>query len=570
MSFICRFIATALGLALIAALVAAYSQHSMHNAAFAAGQPQAITPVLAALAGMCAAAILLVPVLYFIRRDFSTPLRTIIDFTRQVAAGNGRVRIEGKFPGDFAALNQSLERMVALRNEHIRQIEQAGAAADENMRSAETALAEARTSARRDAARRKGLVAAGRDLEKVAGAVKQAADALAFNAHETASGMSTQMEHVSATMQAMEEMALATSEVARSAAETSNLADEVGHKARDGSNIVNRSVEAIGNVGRMSQALKQTMGDLGTRAESIGAVMSVITEIADQTNLLALNAAIEAARAGDAGRGFAVVADEVRKLAEKTMQATSEVESAVRSIQGGIHTGIDSMEQAAAAMDGAQALASESGQALENIVELVDEAVERIRNIATAAEEQSSVSDHVFQAMKRVREVSEQTSHGVERSGQNLTNLTRQIEELGKLKGIFRLIGEGTAQKAVEDAAAHPALVAGDRKRSEDILRSLVTGAENLELVYMTDNRGVQTTSNIGIHDGHLTTDAAAFGKHWKERPWFSGVLKTGDTYVSPIYISTASGDWCLTISTPIMRGGELAGVLAADVKLFT
>ena len=65
------------------------------------------------------------------------------------------------------------------------------------------------------------------------------------------------------------------------------------------------------------------MTRLGQQADSIGHILSVISDIADQTNLLALNAAIEAARAGDAGRGFAVVADEVRKLAEKTMVRSS-------------------------------------------------------------------------------------------------------------------------------------------------------------------------------------------------------------------------------------------------------
>ena len=106
---------------------------------------------------------------------------------------------------------------------------------------------------------------------------------------------------------------------------------------------------AITVVDGKTSALKGSLNDLGVRAEGIGRVMSVITDIADQTNLLALNAAIEAARAGEAGRGFAVVADEVRKLAEKTVHATKEVDSAITSIQKNTGESIEAVEQAAAA-----------------------------------------------------------------------------------------------------------------------------------------------------------------------------------------------------------------------------
>src|SRR5690625_7979405 len=92
---------------------------------------------------------------------------------------------------------------------------------------------------------------------------------------------------------------------------------EFGDVAREGGEVVNQTVTKIRRIAEVVRASTDTVSQVGASSEQIGAIVSVIDEIADQTNLLALNAAIEAARAGDQGRGFAGVDAEVRTLAER-------------------------------------------------------------------------------------------------------------------------------------------------------------------------------------------------------------------------------------------------------------
>ena len=61
--------------------------------------------------------------------------------------------------------------------------------------------------------------------------------------------------------------------------------------------------------------------------------------------MLALNAAIQAASAGEAGRGFTVVAEEVQRLAERSGEATKQIEAIVKTIQADTQDAVAAMEK---------------------------------------------------------------------------------------------------------------------------------------------------------------------------------------------------------------------------------
>ncbi|WP_291438590.1 methyl-accepting chemotaxis protein [Desulfovibrio sp.] len=232
---------------------------------------------------------------------------------------------------------------------------------------------------------------------------------------------------------AMNQMTATVREVAHNAADASAASAQTRDKAHEGAQVVSNVTQSIDEVHEVSMALKSDMALLDRHARDITEIMNVISDIADQTNLLALNAAIEAARAGDAGRGFAVVADEVRKLAEKTMTSTSDVGSAIGSIQQSTAKSMTSMDNAVAQVEQATAYAGKSGQALNAIVGTVEDTVGQISAIAAASEQQSVASEQINRSIDEVNNVMAGTTRSMAEARQETDRLVALIERLADL-----------------------------------------------------------------------------------------------------------------------------------------
>ncbi len=276
---------------------------------------------------------------------------------------------------------------------------------------------------------KKMLEIAGRSAE-IAERLSSASDEISAQVDESSKGAEMQRDRSTETASAMEEMNATVLEVAQNASDAAGNAEDARSKALEGADIVKQVVEAISRVQEQAEGLRENMSQLGDQAQDIGRIMNVISDIADQTNLLALNAAIEAARAGEAGRGFAVVADEVRKLAEKTMQATFEVEKAINNIQSGAKHNVEGTVQAVAAVAESTSLAEKAGESLANILRMSETTADQVRNIATAAEQQSATAEEITHAAEQIHRISSDTAEGMVQSSQAVYELARLAGEL--------------------------------------------------------------------------------------------------------------------------------------------
>jgi chromosome segregation ATPase len=329
--------------------------------------------------------------------------------------------------------------------------------------------------------------------------------------------------------------------------------------------IVNENVEHIKRsfkdteqsmlfVKKAVDELVEATKEIYNTVEIISTLTKTINKIADKTKILALNASIEAVRAGQNGKGFAVIAQEVRELAQATTEATKDVTIKAKEVFGTI----EKIKEKMCAID-------HQVQRTYNLVCLNREKLEQInqpiKELTLNAESLNEISANLdgttatlSNTISKLSELIEKTTH----SSSTLKTYSERLHSLSEEQiltvGKARVDLYDYAKEIIQEAASSFELRSMHRPTMENYLKRLIQQHEIFELLYITNDQGIQITG---------------YGENWSSRPWFINVKESLDTYISDIYVSLATNSYCLTISCPIFDDKHrLIGVLGADLDL--
>jgi twitching motility protein PilJ len=258
-------------------------------------------------------------------------------------------------------------------------------------------------------------------------------------AHQLTEASKRQSNDITTATEAVNAMADSMSEVSSNADESSKVAMRSVEIAKNGGDTVRRTIEGMDTIREHIQETSKRIKRLGESSQEIGDIIELINDIAEQTNILALNASIQAAMAGEAGRGFAVVADEVQRLAERSANATKQIEALVKAIQADTNEAVISMEKSTSGVVNGATLAEDAGGALEQIESVSEQLAGLIQSISDSAGTQATVAADMSTTMTGIQKITTQAAAGSEQTSHSIGNLARLAQDLDKSVAGFKL-----------------------------------------------------------------------------------------------------------------------------------
>jgi methyl-accepting chemotaxis protein len=274
------------------------------------------------------------------------------------------------------------------------------------------------------------------EIQTMTGHVAVTSGQLHNESQAIAEGTSKAKAQAVAIEDGINELVFASESISHHCIEIGRIAAAIGH---DSEKVITSMSGTMDRVEEVITDSAEAIKSLGENSTKIGDIVGTIEDIADQTNLLALNAAIEAARAGEQGRGFAVVADEVRALAERTTQATKEIQRITQTLNGDVEKVVSSMEINADNVHTAGIGVQESCRTIDSIYTRTTELGRLVGGVTADASAQSVTASNMVKYIQLITRVITDSASGAELTVRSAQHLSGSADSLRTMAARFKL-----------------------------------------------------------------------------------------------------------------------------------
>lgn len=398
--------------------------------------------------------IIILAIRFVSRRTVVRPVVSIMETFEQIGKGNYEARAEVLYDDELGRMSRSLNEMLDNTLTLIQSSEERDSMQGSimNLLDEISGLAEGDLTARAEVSEDfTGAIAESFNemAEQLSEVVKNVKDVtlqviatsqdVTRSTENLAETSEMQAVQVSDAIAAINDISKSIQQVAENAVRSAGVSEQSTSHAKEGAEAVRATNRAMESIREHAQETARAIKRLGESSQEIGNIVQLINDIADRTSILALNASIQAAMAGDAGRGFAVVAEEVQRLAERSTNATKQIDTLIKNIQSEINEAGASMEESIQRVVEGSKLADGARKKLQEIETVSSQLGDLIQSISESSNQQARASEDIAKTMEEVGEISSQTSAASRQTAVAMKNLEQMSAQLNESVSVFRL-----------------------------------------------------------------------------------------------------------------------------------